>query len=243
MVKAGDPIAALNRQAFLMKKILVFLACCLPLCTMAQRFMEEGNMTLTDINGKPVFLKSEYHFDGSPFFKDEFCIARLKVINGKTYENLPVKLNLQDNRIIYRQPDGVEMEAVSRIEFLEFVGCANGEVPLFRSGYPPVDDQNAGTYYQVLESGPVQLLKLWRVSYIDQKPYGSASTVRKFERSPVYYAYTQAKGMIPLGKGNELALLLDQERVAKVNAYARQENLRLRKEEDLRKLIVFYNAQ
>lgn len=226
-----------------MKKILVLLACCLPMFTMAQRFMEEGNMTLTDINGKPIFPKSEYQFDGSPFFKDEYCLARLKIANGKTYENLPVKLNLQDNLVIYRQPNGAEMEAVSRIEFLEFIGCANGEVPVFRSGYPPVDEQNAGTYYQVLESGPVQLLKLWRVTYIDQKPYASASIVRKYDRSPLYYAYTPTKGMIRLGKGNELALQLDQERTAKATAYARQENLKLRKEEDLRKLIAFYNGQ
>lgn len=231
-----------------MKRILLAVLLSSPLITIAQApqntFMSEGNEFLRDINGNAIFLKTEYTAEGTPFFSDKYCNANIKVFNGKRYRDMPVKLNLLDNRVIYRAPNGNEMEALTQIESIVFDACDDKITrTVFRSGYPFAGQQTEKTYYQVLDSGNIQLLKYWKVNYTDQKPYSSATIVRKFEVKPEYYAYSPEKGMIKLEKGNETALNIFPEKKAKAMQFVTDQHLRLRKEDDLVKLFFYLNGQ
>lgn len=228
-----------------MKRILFAVLLCSPLFGLAQAtFMTESNTFLSDINGNPIFTKAEYNAEGSPYFSDRYCNANIKVMNGKHYRDMPVKLNLLDNRVIYRAPNGSEMEAITPLESIHFNACdGRSTMTLFRSGYPLTGQLNERTYYQVLDSGKLQLLKYWRVQYTDQKPYSSAVTIRKFDVKPEYYAYRPETGMVKLEKGNETALDILLEKKNKASQFVNEQRLKLRKEDDLVKLFAFLNGQ
>lgn len=210
-----------------------------------QRFdaINSQNMFLQDVNGNPLMLRSNYDIQGSPYYSDTYCRANIKVIKGKTYTGIEVKLNLEDNRIIYKIADGKEMEAIVPIEFIEFTDCLdNGNPVIFRSGFPAVDNQTYAHFYQVLDSGNVQLLKFRKINFTDQKPYGSGSVLRKYEVNTSYYAYSPGKGMVPLGRGNEQALQALSDKKSQVNNFISDRNIRMKKEDDLVKLFSFYNS-
>lgn len=216
----------------------------LPFLVFSQRFdaVNSQNMFLADINGNPLMLRSYTDVEGSPYYNDNYCRANLKVMRGKSYTGIEVKLNLEDNRIIYKTPDGKEMETIIPVEFIEFSGCGpNGSTETFRSGFPPVDNQNQLSFYQVLDSGNVLLLKYRKISFMDSKSYGSANTTRKYDVTVRYYAYSAQKGMIPLSKGNENALSAFADKKKEMDSYIVSRKLKLKNEEDLVKLFAFYN--
>lgn len=230
-----------------MKHLIIAVLLSAPVLTIGQvvnNMLFENNKTLSDLNGSPIKAQGNaFDMDGSPFFNDQYCAAVIKVAKGKMYNNLQAKLDLQNNVLYYRVDNGPELEATSPLEYVQFTGCNTNGVPAtFRSGYPAVDKQTDKNYYQVLDTGAVQLLKFVQISYMDQKPYGSGTIIRKFDNSVVYYAYTPGKGMIKLGKGNELAARIFPEKQKEVDQFTGSQNLRLRKEEDLRRLFAFYNS-
>lgn len=207
------------------------------------QFMKENNSFLNDANGRPILLHSEYLIEGSPFFYQEYCTANLKVRNGKYYQGIQVKLNLQENLVIYNAGDGKEMAAITPIEKIVFVNCADpSRNQVLLSGFPPVDRQTVNSFYVLLDSGRVTLLKQIGVNYRDVKYYGSNQTTRVFEQKEILYAYQPAKGMIRLAKeeGAVLSLLSDQRKA--VQAFLTANDLSCRKEADLVKVFQFYNT-
>lgn len=230
-----------------MKRILILVTALIPLFAKTQKqnlqFMKESNEFLNDVSGSPIHLKSDYNIEGTPFFSNEYCLANLKVRNGRKYTGVEVKLNLQDNAVIYRMQDGQDMLATTPLETIEFITCLDGGPPkLFQAGYPGIDRQSDQTFYQVLDSGFATLLKYYKISFRDEKPYSSASVTRIYQEVPVYYAYIPANGMSRLGNTIEPLLKLFPDNKEKIVYYFKTHDLQLRREGDLRKLFAFSNT-
>ncbi|NCI47539.1 hypothetical protein [Sediminibacterium soli] len=228
-------------------KYLVAVSICFLLsltCVRAQlAYMSENNSFLQDVSGNPLYLRTAYTAEGTPYFNEEYCYADLAVARGKSYRNIRVKLNLGESRLIYKIGDS-EMEALTPIDYIRFHDCGNtGSTVVFRSGYPDIDKQTTGNYYEVLDTGTIQLLKYRKISYEDVKPaYGGGPIVRRFSEVAVYYAYNAEKGMMSLGKGNETTPRIFSEKQQEVSKFISARNLRLKKEEDLKKLFAYYNG-
>lgn len=230
-----------------MKKICFLALFVIPALSFAQRInttiiLDDKNVFLKDINGVPLRVANDMQINGSPYFSKDYCIANVKVVRGRKYNGIEVKLNLQENKLVFKLADGNELESTVPIEQIEFVQCENnGKTAVFRSGYPAISRQNEGNYYEILDSGRVQLLKYWNVSYMDQSPYGSMRQ-RTYESSPVYYAFSAEKGMVALGRGNEQALQVLGDKKDDITKFISGQNIRMKKEEDLVKLFSYYNS-
>lgn len=207
------------------------------------QFMNENNSFLHDVNGRPLLLRSEYLVEGTPFYNQDYCTANLKVRNGKYYQSIKVKLNLHQNLVIYDAGDGKEMAAITPIEKISFVNCADpSKNQVLLSGFPPVDGQTSNSFYVLLDSGHVTLLKQIGVNYRDVKYYGSNQTTRVFEQKEVLYAYHPAKGMIRLAKETSAVLSLLSDHRKAVQDYLTDNTISCRKETDLVKVFQFYNS-
>lgn len=231
-----------------MKPSVCFLLLLLPLLGIGQgqnlQFMKESNAFLQDVNGHPLLLRSAYAIEGSPFFHGEYCTANLKVRNGKSYNGIRVKLNLQENLVIYDAGDGKEMVAVTPIERILFTDCSDlSKNAVLQTGFPPVDAQTVNSFYQLLDSGRLQLLKHIGINYKDIKYYGSNQTTRVFTQKETFYVYSPEKGIRKIAeKDNSSVIALLGDHIQELAAYVSANDLRCKKEEDLQKLVRYYNG-
>jgi len=202
----------------------------------AQQFMN-------DAYGRPLYMHTEYAVEGTPFFSNEYCSANLKIRKGKSYTGIKVKLNLQENLVIYDAGDGNEMAAVTPVERIEFLNCNDASKnKVLISGYPPVDKQDVSSFYVLLDSGSVQLLKNISVTYRDTKYYGSTNTTRIFEQKENYYAYSAEKGITRLSKENSAVLAVFNSKKSELSKFIAANDLKCKREDDLVKLFRYYNT-
>ncbi len=198
---------------------------------------------MSDANGRPLYMHTEYEVEGTPFYQDEYCLATIKLRKGKSYHNIRVKLNLFTNRVIYEDNDGKEMEATTPIDRIEFMHCTDASKnKILVSGYPPVDELNEEQYYVLVDSGKATLLKYIQVLYRDTKFYGKANTTRVFEQKESYYIYVPGKGMQKLTKDNDAVIAALPAKKNEVARYITSNNLKCRREEDLKKVFAWYNS-
>src|SRR5688572_26176775 len=80
----------------------------------------QAQQFLSDVAGRPVYIKVDYFVEGTPYHPDEYYLATLFLKSGKAYTNVPVKFNLMENLVIYKSPGGEELVAESPIDRVEF---------------------------------------------------------------------------------------------------------------------------
>ncbi len=204
-------------------------------------FSGNSNVLYNDGYGIPWSNPVLYNTDGSPFYDTSFCIGSIQLPNGKIYNGIKLKLNLEEQKILFEVEDGkafILSVPVARIE----LGCNSSPQPaVFRSGFMPIDKQNERSLYQVLDSGKVLLLKHTEIRFKDSKAYNSNDMTRSYRQLSSYYLWMPGKGLVKVpGSENDLvALLSDQQRVLNDAIY--KEKMKLRKEADLIKIISLYN--
>ena len=229
----------------------VFIICCCLLTGVGLWAQSNAGLTnysnaqqfMNDANGRPMYMHAEYTIEGTPFFSNDYCTANLKIRKGKTYAGIKVKLDLQENLVIYDAGDGKEMAAVTPVERIEFLNCDDAaKNRILISGYPAVDKQDVSSFYVLLDSGAVQLLKNISVTYRDTKYYGSPNTTRVFEQKENYYAYSVEKGMTKLSKDNSEVLAVFNNRKPELSKFIASNDLKCKREDDLVKLFRYYNT-
>lgn len=204
-------------------------------------FSGNSNVLYNDGYGIPWSNPVLYNMDGSPFYDTSFCIGSIQLPNGKIYNGIKLKLNLEEQKILFEVGDGkafILSVPVARVE----LGCNNSMQPVvFRSGFTPIDKQNERSLYQVLDSGKVLLLKHTEIRFKDSKAYSSNDMTRSYRQLPSYYLWMPGKDLvkIPSNENDLVALLSDQQKLLNDAIY--KEKLKLRKEADLIKIIALYN--
>lgn len=209
-----------------------------------QTFAQSSDqISITDVKGTPLPMGREFNIEGSPFYSNDYCKADIKIANGKSYEGVLIKLNLQDNSVYFKMADQKEMVATVPVQYIMFTGgCGSaGAQKVFQSGFPEIDGQSEKNFYEVLSGGNILLLKHQAVTYRDNTPYGSTAIVRMYEKKMTYYAYSPAKGILKLNDSDAAVKILANH-AKEVKNFIATNNIRMKKEEDLVKLVSFYNS-
>ncbi len=181
--------------------------------------------------------------EGSPFFPAEPCLANVRMKGGKYYQNVSLRFYLPDEELVYLDGKGADMTAEHTVATVSFINCGDiNSNYIFRCGFPAIDGHGDNAFYQVLDSGYCQLLKGYKVSYTDEKPYGSASITRTYDRTEAYYAYSPKQGMKKLEKNKESLLLFLSDKTKAVDNFITANKLKCKKEEDLVKVFAYYNT-
>ncbi len=192
--------------------------------------------TMQDFTGKPIMNSRVIEVEGSVFYDEAYKNANVYLANGLELTGIKVKLNLRDNIVYYLNNEGAEMEAVSKIKRIIFVG----EGAIFENGFPAVNNQDARTYYHVIISGKASLLLL--TSFVDgeYKAFSSAVTTKQIDK--VKEIYGVSPGFITkLTRSEELIQLLS-DKSKQVYDFISKNNLKCRKQPDYEKVINYYNS-
>lgn len=190
----------------------------------------EMDRFMVDANGRILKPSGDYNEEGSPYFSREFFPGSVTILKGHTYHGLQLKINFHTNEIIFLDEKNNEMVVAQPVERVELI-TPNG-TKLFRSGFMPINKQDGNTFYEVLDSGNVSLLKYTEVSFSERQPYPNARFVRTY-RDRVLYYIARGTQIETLPKTIEEVPVLFTGKEAKMTELIKKEKLKLKKESDM----------
>jgi len=193
-----------------------------------------------DQQDRALLTSDNLREEGTPLLTVRWLSGLVKFSNGTTYKSDFLKYDLEKDQLYFKdtKSDDLLLFALPVSEFSLQIGKEN---LLFKSGYAAVDRNKPSSFYQVLVEGGVQLLKHRVKQPFDERAYNSATTTRTYKEDEYFYV---AKNNTPvkIKKDKKQVLAALGNHAAELEAYITEEKLNLKNEEDLMKLIVFYNS-
>jgi hypothetical protein len=225
---------------------LIFLSM-LIVCFSCETFAQSetgANPFINDSNGRPLYMKSNYNMEGSPFLFEDYLPASLISADGKYYSNVMVKINLVDNEIYYRLPDGREMVSTTPVKDIIFSKPFASYSPVDSvviTGFNSAINKKGAVTYMICVEGKLKLLKKISISYKDLQEYGNTNTTRIFTRKESFEYIKGSSSAQRLPKGEDAIVELMSDRRKDMNRFIIAQQLELKKEADIVRLFQYYN--
>jgi hypothetical protein len=121
--------------------------------------------------------KYEKVSEGSPWLRKYWCTAYMTDGNGNTYKPLPVKIDLVEDKLLYLDKKGIEMELVTPIVYLTAIDSLTKDtLRMVRADYYKLNDENIKGWLQAEAIGKAILLLDLNKSLFENKAFNSAVT-------------------------------------------------------------------
>ena len=198
---------------------------------------------LSDVNGR-AFVNKYADISGSAYFFPNFKFANIVLKDGRAYKNVNARLNLVEHEVNFIASNGEEgyigKGMVSSIAFNDTTKEGVNEY-LFQTGFSPIDNQNFIHFYQVLVSGKTSLLKSINKSIDERVNELSGEKSKEFAvRENLYILSGGSLKRIKKDAGFFINAMADQKDA--VNQFINSNKLNFKSEEQLKKLVEFYNT-
>lgn len=198
---------------------------------------------MQDANGRPLLAVQYTDVQGSPFLVDGWTKGKVKLSDGEIFENLDLKYDLVADQLIFKNSVGAAMTFVKPVNEFNLVNSAGPAIlpMLFRNGYRPVNGNTANTFYQVLSDGETPLLKRSFKKIAENKPYGSATTIKTFEEVHSYFLVQQGTP-VKIRKDKKAVVQALNGYQSELEEFIKSNNISFKSETDLIMVLTYYNS-
>jgi len=188
--------------------------------------------------GAMLFVPETYaKIEGSPYLSTEWAYARIKLADSRKFDSVMVKLDLYESKVHFKDEMGrARMVAidVKEIEIKDMSSKWNNA--LFVTGY----GENKREFYQVIANGTkASLFKKMNVIVKMTKDFNKPEK-NSFELQNVLYIYS--KDAFYVEKKNCLSTVPGFKDDNKIMTYISSNDIKCNKENDLVKLVNYYNS-
>lgn len=193
---------------------------------------------LTDQFGKP-FTATKYNLvEGTPYLFDQWVPGKAITDDGKVYDNLKLKYDVYNDVIsfIYLNTD----EPLKFEESVKTFTIESAPAMKFVNGFPKIDRQNEGSYYQQLVTGKALLLKRYFKTIKESRNYSMAATNGIYSNGVVYYAFKDHK-MIHFKASKDGVLKLMSDKAPQIADYLAKQPVDFKDDADVANLFAYYN--
>lgn len=207
-----------------------------------------GGVMVSNSSRPPIYLRelfsqpfqSQKHagINGSPFIYDNWLLASLKMTDDRVADSIYIRLNAFENKVHFKDENGEEMQAVSAIKEITITdNNLTWHGVIFRTGYKG----GGNAFFQVLEDGKkMQLLKKIIVTKWETKALGEEDKKSFQLDEEIFFAgydnlYKQNKKCTSLAEAFE-------KKQEEILHYVSANDIKCNKEEDMRKLVRFFNS-
>lgn len=160
--------------------------------------------------------------------------------NQQTFKDLALKYNIYTDEVYYKNTiNGTAMDFITPV--VKFDLDKNGEREIYVNGFPNINNFDKKTYYQVLLDGKTKLLFKRYKTLVESKDFNSATSTKTFSEDSGYYFFKGGtiKRIRPSRK-EFLEILKDKEE--QIKDYQKKEIIDYKKNQDLIKLVEYYNS-
>jgi len=205
-----------------------------------------AQMTLKDANGVPMRIGKYVEVEGDPFLSTDWHKGTVVLASGTAIKDVNLKLDVVESKLLFQSNKGEELVFTDPVkEFtLTYPGSVNNTKEFlkhFKNGYTATDNTSASTFFEVLYSGTVELLKKTYKSINEQRRYDSSTTNKSFQENVRYYLVVDGKAtLVKNDKKSFLNLLKDKQPA--LETYIKNNKINFRSDADLTTLIAYYNS-
>jgi hypothetical protein len=221
--------------------LFLFIFCLVGLNSTAQDLTKLATTPITDnFAGRPVAVNQYSKIKGSPYLYDDWLQGEVITNDGKVYKKMLIKFNAEKDELtfVYNKTDEPQKFA----DPIRMFTIHAERDRVFANQFPKIDAQNAASYYEVLLPGATMLLKRHKAviqSGIDDVSRAVVAGV--YTNQNIYYIYKDNQMQhLKTTRNGVLNLLAD--KAADVAAYADSQKINFEEEEDLKKLLNYYNT-
>jgi hypothetical protein len=209
-------------------------------------FVSEGKTSVVvfNPNGKP-FENPPMDIAGTPFLRDDWRLGSVTIESNKRYDSVKLRLNLLTQEFHFLNKDNIEIALfkgyVKSVRFYDGIPGMGGANTEFQAGFPPIDQQDENSFYQVVCKGKIVLLKSLR-KVISQDKNGFSGEIKKEYVSYEDYYTWDGKGMERVKKDKSAVLALMAGQKGKIDDFVSTNHLKMKSIDDVRRVIDYYNS-
>lgn len=205
----------------------------------AQLVGGSNTIDLSFIEYKKDVVSNRYNdIKGLPYLLNDWAIGSIKSINNVEKKGLMLNFDEVRNEILIKDNNGKIMSVSTPV--IEFTILDKDTNRNFKLGFAKTKLTDLTTFFEVLEDGKVKFLKRNNKGISENKEY--SGNIAKSITDDIRFFLVKANNepiQIKLDQKSIFALLADKE--TELTAYVKDNNLNLKKEYDVIKLINFYN--
>jgi hypothetical protein len=196
-----------------------------------------------DQSGK-AFVNPSPDVAGTPFLANDWKYGTLVLNTSRRYDSVRIRLNLYSQQVHFLNSSNLEV-ALDK-GYIKEVLLPDGKAGVtgglhFQNGFPPVDEQDANNFYQVLVQGKMWLLLSIRKIVAQDKDEMAGEVRKEYKAYEDYYAY-DGKTMQRIRKDKTFVENLLADKKDKVEAFIVENKFKLRSIDEIRRVIEYYNT-
>lgn len=218
------------------------VALCLSIKSVGQTSANNADALFRTLNDRQfVPLKKVQYETGSPYWADKWQNAKIKTAEGGVSSLMPVKLNLLDQELLYKNNDGTEMVAIQPLQSVSFM-AENGDTSntfVTKLAFKENAPQFPNGWMELLANGEACLLKKHHKEENEMKMYGSNEIQKSIQTSTQYLLWHKGR-LSKIASAEELASLLN---ISPATATGSFKNKADKKEAAIIQTVLNYNTR
>ena len=190
---------------------------------------------LSDVNGQ-AFVNIYDGINGSVYDQTEYQLAKITLKDGRVYNDVKTRINQLEQEVNFIASNGQE-GYLGKGMALEVAY----QEKVFQSGFPPIDNQNRISFYQILLNGKASLLKSVYKAIQERNNDMSGERYKEFATYENMYLLKDGT-MTRIKKDKSSLLVLFQDKKEAIAKYMDDQKLNLKNEAHLKALVQYYNT-
>lgn len=225
-------------------QLLKIAACCSAVLAFTTSVQAQPGLNV-EISQQGVSLigKSYKDVKGSPLLYDFWTRAEVTFTDGTLATNQYIKYDQISGLVYYKTKDNKEQKFEKPVRQFVIKDLINNEEisRIFRNGFSRVDeDTNPTTYFEVIADGKIKLIKYLVKKIVEERGAGSINVSKQIQQTSRYYIGDTSFTRVKKDKKAILELLPDHQK--EINSFIATEKISFKSEEDLSRLITYYNS-
>lgn len=219
------------------KSVIIFLAAFLVLAFNQQIAMAQYT---EDFRSREVLERVYTDIKGSPYLAPEFANGLVKLTNGSTFKDMPLRYDQVTNELVFKDKSGKMLtfsDPVAEFKFTE--GKNTGQ--LFRSGFSAIDGNSQSSFYEVIYDGATLLIKDPRKNIVEHRAYNSSTAVKSIVETPAYYLVIDGQ-LTKIKKDKKAIMGALGKKSAELDKYITENKINVKEDGSLAKLIQYYDS-
>ncbi len=200
-------------------------------------FNGASGQNLTDVKGEIIRTIKYADLEGSPFYSASWIKGNVEFADGKVLNDINLKYDQVKDALLFKGKDGEELyfiDAVKKFSLNEMV---------FRNGFLPYKRFTKQSFYEIVSNGEISLLKKNVKSISEYRAYNSANVSQRINENRNIFIGRENKIIASQNDDiKTIANAIDFNKSSFIIDFSNKNKLNLKKEEDLIRLVNYYNS-